>query len=174
MGRIRPFIQNCNKFRLAKCQTCSNSRLRPKADFRYLCDFMRYPMLSQQTLQFLDDLTCEAHVAYPQGGVLWTYVESANQAHSKFVNPRRKPEAHALDFNKLGSSFEAALGSRSSVTERSSSRAKELISFLQADLGIDSFLCGFEDDSDDMTANIYMMRASDNRYFALELWWSVD
>lgn len=52
--------------------------------------------------------------------------------------------------------------------------AEELIGFLQADLGIDSFLWSFADDSYDMTANIYMARASDNRYFASELWWSFD
>jgi hypothetical protein len=118
-------------------------------------------MLSKQALQFLDDLTAESHDAYPEGGVVWTYVEGANQAHSKFVDPRRKAEA-------------VALGGRSPVTEKSSNMADELISFLHADLGIDSFLWGFQDDSYDMMANIYMMRASDNRYFALELWWSVD
>jgi hypothetical protein len=131
-------------------------------------------MLSKQTLEFLDYLTAESHDAYPEGGVVWTYVEGANQAHSKFVNPRRKAEAVDLDFNQLSLWFEAALGGRSPATERSSNMADELISFLQADLGINSFLWGFQDNSYDMMANIYMMRASDNRYFALELWWSVD
>ena len=131
-------------------------------------------MLSKHTLQFLDDFCVKSHVAYPEGGVVWTYVEGANQAHSKFVNPHRKPEAVTLDFNQLGSWFQAALGVRSPMTYGSSGMAKELIGFLQADLGIDSFLWGFEDNGYDMTANIYMRRASDNRYFALELWWSVD
>ena len=131
-------------------------------------------MLSKHTLQFLDDICSKSHVAYPQGGVVWTYVEAANQAHSKFVNPHRKPEAFALDFNQLGSWFQAALGRHAPMTEGSSGMAKELIGLLQADLGIDSFLLGFENDSYDMTSNIYMMRASDNRYFALELWWSID
>lgn len=59
-------------------------------------------MLSKQTLQFLDDLTAESHVAYPEGGVLWTYIEGANQAHAKFVNPDRKAEAVALEIIQDG------------------------------------------------------------------------
>lgn len=48
-------------------------------------------MLSKQTLRFLDDVTAESHVAYPEGGVVWTY-ESANQAYSKFVNTVEKAD----------------------------------------------------------------------------------
>ena len=131
-------------------------------------------MLSEHALQFFDDFCVKSHVAYPGGGVVWTYVEGANQAHSKFVNPHRKSEAVTLDFNQLRSWLQTALGGRIPMTYESSGMVKELIDFLQADLGIDSFLWGFEDNGYDMMANIYMRCASDNRYFALELWCSVD
>ncbi|MCS4291959.1 hypothetical protein M2375_000154 [Comamonas sp. BIGb0152] len=45
---------------------------------------------------------------------------------------------------------------------------------LKDDLQVDEFLWAFEDGRTEMTGNIYMARNFDNRYSALEMWWSID
>lgn len=132
-------------------------------------------MLSARTLKLLDDLCAKSHDAYPEGGTLWTFVEAANQAHSRFRDSRRKPQAGRLDLKQLATWLEAAQGGdRGCVTAESFSGANELVGVLKSDLQVDEFLWAFDDAGYDMTANIYMHRSSDNRYFALEMWWSLD
>jgi hypothetical protein len=133
-------------------------------------------MLSLQTLRFLDDLCETSHAAYPEGGVLWTYVEGANQAHSCFSDPRRRPLARVFILRELETWFQVALGDWpcTEPTSLAVQFASELLHLLRLDTESDQFLWAFEDDGDAMTANIYIARASDNRFFALELWWSHD
>lgn len=131
-------------------------------------------MLSNQTLRFLDALCQTSHEAHPEGGTLWTYLEGANQAHSKLRDPRRTPAAGPLNFEELGTWLQWAQGDRGPTTDVSTDMAKRLIALLREDLSPDEVLWSFEDAGSDMHANIYMARASDNRYFALELWWSED
>lgn len=133
-------------------------------------------MLSSQTLRFLEDLCATSSVAYSQGGVLWTYIEGAKQAHTRFNDPRRTPLAGNLELSELQTWFQVALGdwSRDRSTSLAVHSATELLRLLSSDTGSDQFLWAFEDGGDEMTANIYIARASDNRFFALELWWSLD
>jgi len=127
-------------------------------------------MLSSRTLQCLDALCAESHAAYPEGGVLWTYVEAANQAHVRFRHAAPLSLAVAVGRSEPGCWFQAALPTRNDTA----SIAAELLGLLQADLDVDAFAFIHETGNDDMSLNIAMVRAADNRYFALELWWSVD
>jgi len=133
-------------------------------------------MLSSQTLQFLDDLCETSNRAYPEGGVLWTYIEGANQAHSRFDDRRRTPLAGDLKLSELEIWFQVALGdwSRNQSTSLAVHSATELLRLLSVDTSSNRFLWAFQAGAYDMTANIYIARASDNRFFALELWWSHD
>lgn len=40
-------------------------------------------MLSEGTLELLQSLQDLSHAEYPEGGLLYTYSEAANQAHSR-------------------------------------------------------------------------------------------
>ena len=137
---------------------------------------MNGSMLSTQTLQFLDDLCAKSHSAYPEGGVLWTYVEGANQAHARLPDPRRNPSVSALKSGELETWFQVALGGWGSSKSNAYAvqASHELLRLLRSDTGADQFLWSFNDEGDAMSANIYIARVSDNRYFALELWWSHD
>lgn len=131
-------------------------------------------MLSEQTLVFLDVLATASHEAYPEGGMLWTYVEGANQAHVKFRDRQRVPVAGTLCVEQLGKWLQWAQGDRNPTRPASIAMALQLMALLREDLCPDEVLWSFDDYGSDMNANIYMARASDNRYFALELWWSED
>lgn len=52
--------------------------------------------------------------------------------------------------------------------------AEGLINCLQTDLNFDEVSYLVRDEGDDMTIKLSMARRLDNRYFELELWWSVD
>jgi hypothetical protein len=114
-------------------------------------------MLSTQTLQFLDDLCAKSHSAYPEGGVLWTYVEEANQAHTRLSDPRRGPSVGTLKLGKLETWFQVALEdwARSESNAYAVQASNELLRLLRADTGADQFLGLFSDEGDAMTANIY-------------------
>ncbi|MCR6475232.1 hypothetical protein NU688_03600 [Variovorax sp. ZS18.2.2] len=106
---------------------------------------------------------------------MWTYVEGANQAHFKFRDPRRSLAAGPLSVEQLAKWLQWAQGDRAATaTDVSIGMAKRLVALLGEDLFPDEVLWSVEDAGSDMHANIYMSRASDNRYFALELWWSED
>ncbi|OWT71403.1 MULTISPECIES: hypothetical protein [unclassified Achromobacter] len=131
-------------------------------------------MLSQATLSFLDDHCKRAHAAFPEGGTLWTYIEAASQAHTRFKDHRRKPAADALDIEELATWLQAAEGNFGALLPQAIEQANTLIDLLRADLGVDEFLWYYQNDGDVMNADIHMARRADNRYFALELWWSFD
>ncbi|MEF9963438.1 MAG: hypothetical protein RR779_03660 [Comamonas sp.] len=135
-------------------------------------------MLSKYTLKLLDELCAKSKDQYSEGGILWTFVEAANQAHFRFKDSRREPQAGAMDVKQLGAWVQGALGGASNPQELvaavSTSIANELLRALKDDLQVDDFLWAFEDGGTEMTGNIYMARNFDNRYFALEMWWSID
>lgn len=83
-----------------------------------------------------------------------------------------------MDLELLGYWLQCARSGHSSdlkpVTAESIADATRLVNALKNDLKADAFLLAFDDAGTDMTANIYMIRNSDNRYFALEMWWSID
>lgn len=139
-----------------------------------------YPklMLSARTLKLLEELCVRSQEVYPEGGTLWTFTEAANQAHFLFRDLRREPPAGSVNLEQLGRWFQGAQGgwvdSQSPVKAESISDAADLISALKEDLRVDEFLWSLDDAGTDMAANIYMARKSDNRYFALKMWWSID
>ena len=135
-------------------------------------------MLSTRTQKLLEELCVKSHDAYPEGGTLWTFIEAANQAHLRFRDSRREPPASEMDLEQLGRWLKGAQGSWADVRGPGKtnciSDAIELVRALEKDLQVDEFLWSFDDAGTDMTANIYMAHNSDNRYFALEMWWSID
>jgi hypothetical protein len=133
-------------------------------------------MLSSQTLRFLDDLCATSNGAYPEEGVLSTYIEGANQAHARFDNRRRTPLAGDLKLSELEIWFQVALcdWSDNKPASIAACSATELLRLLSVDTGSDRFPWAFEEGDCNMTANIYIARAFDNRFFALELWWPLD
>jgi len=50
----------------------------------------------------------------------------------------------------------------------------ELMNALRTDTGFDEVSCAIEDDGTDMRFQVFMTRRSDNRYFSIDLWWSID
>ena len=83
-----------------------------------------------------------------------------------------------MDLELLGYWLQCARSGQASdlkpVTAESIADATRLVNALKNDLKADDLLLAFDDAGTDMTANIYMIRNSDNRYFALEMWWSID
>lgn len=135
-------------------------------------------MLSTHTLRFLDELFVKSHEAYSEGGMLWTFVEAANQGHFRFKDAHRALPASGMNLERLGYWLQCARSGQASdlqpVTAESIADATKLVAALKEDLQADDFLLAFDDAWTEMTANIYMIRNSDNRYFALEMWWSID
>jgi hypothetical protein len=131
-------------------------------------------MLSRSTLELLESISRASSVAYPEGGALWTYIEAANQAHSKFRDARRGIAAGPLNIEQLGKWLQWSHGDRSSPRPESVETANHLMKLLRSDLDFDEVLWTLVEDGSDMRAIIHMARNSDNRQFSLELFWSED
>lgn len=134
-------------------------------------------MLSPPTLSFLAELQEKSHAAYPQGGLLYTYVEAANQAHSRYSNSRADSLNLLLsEFKDLSRFLQASQGDYVSETTAPAFAlaAQQLMEHLRDDLRFDEVSCHLEDGGHDMEAKVKMARRSDNRFFELELWWSID
>lgn len=134
-------------------------------------------MLSHFTLSFLSELQEKSHTAYPEGGLLYTFVEASNQAHSRYPPGNDASSAQASSALKCLSLFlQASQGDCLSKTVASHFvvAAQQLIEHLRADLNFDEMCCQFEDGGHDMEAKLKMARRTDNRFFELELWWSID
>ncbi|WCD81870.1 hypothetical protein [Pseudomonas sp. TUM22785] len=134
-------------------------------------------MLSQQTLSLLSELQAKSSAAYPEGGLLYTYVEAANQAHSRY--PSGSSASSGLspgELKDLGRFLRLSQGDyhRESMMPQLFEAAEGLINCLQTDLNFDEVSYLVRDEGDDMTIKLSMARRLDNRYFELELWWSVD
>lgn len=134
-------------------------------------------MLSRSTFSFLSGLQEKAHATYPEGGLLYTYVEAANQAHSRSPSLTEGSSAtRQIEFNEIGRLILRSQGEYLSdlVPPSFSATAQLLIEHLRDDLCFDEIQCLVEDGGYSMTGTIRMVRRQDNRYFELELWWSVD
>jgi len=136
-------------------------------------------MLSLETLKELEALQERSHEAYPEGGLLYTYVEAANQAHCRFkcVTPRENlshvPEDVLKELARLLQVSQGEYGLEK-ADPPFIQQASDLMDKLRTDVSFGEVYISFEDKGTDMEAIIHMARRTDNRYFSLELWWSID
>ncbi len=131
-------------------------------------------MLSPSTLEFLRSLCETSHAAYPEGGILWTYIEAANQAHSKLESVRRLSGVEPLRIEDFGRWLQVPLGDWGRADLPPNESAKQLVALLRVDLEPDQMSVLVDDQSGSASFRICMARAADNHYFELELWWSLD
>ena len=134
-------------------------------------------MLSSATLSLLSAIQTESHAAYSEGGLLYTYVEADDQAHFRFravAAPSKSLPQPAL--RELGRLIQASQGNyqSESVAAPYLELAQQLVDLLQADLEFDEITWSLVDGGHNMDAIVSMARRSDNRFFSLELMWSVD
>lgn len=131
-------------------------------------------MLSPSTLELLDALCRTSHEAYAEGGILWTYTEAANQAHSKIHDPHVPWDEAPPTLETLGSWLQVPLGDWGRKGASRDDAAHKLLAHLRDDLSPDQMNFLLEDSGTSAAARIRMARTADNRYFELELWWSLD
>ena len=136
-------------------------------------------MLSQSTLEFLAEIQQKSHAVYSDGGMLYTYVEAANAAHFRFPEDRSAERSTSLspaDLNEFSRFLQAVHGDYLAVVPDISfvDLSGELLALLQRDLEFDDLSLSIDDCGHDGTAIVSMARRSDNRYFSLELFWSID
>jgi hypothetical protein len=134
-------------------------------------------MLSASTLELLESFQEISHATYDQGGLLYTYTEAANQAHFRYpLSQTAATHLSVQELDELGRFIEASQGSyqSESASTRFHSLAQHLIDSLLADLQFNEVAWSFEDGRHYMDASIKMARRVDNRFFSLELMWSVD
>lgn len=137
-------------------------------------------MLSATTLNLLQVLQDKSHETFDQGGVLYTYMEAANQAHSLFPGGEASVESE-LNIESLACFLQVTqqghpvdnIDAASRPEPSFAQSARTLISSLRSDLAFDEASLKLEGD-DAMQATISMARRKDNRFFSLELWWSMD
>ena len=136
-------------------------------------------MLSAATVAMLEDLARRSHACFPEGGLLYTFTEAANQAHTKFPREfakRRTSQLLPAEFARLVMVLNRALGNLAGDLAEAEVRAltETLWQNLQRDLAFTS--SGLNDEHNDYSweATIHLARDMDNRYFSLNLWASVD
>ncbi len=123
----------------------------------------------------LEKLQERSHAAYPEGGLLFTYIEAANQAHFRYpVDLGAALSAEGLE--ELARFLQASQGDY--IAKPSApvfiSLAQELLAHLDTDLNFDEVSWSMDDGGHDMSGALKMARRTDNRFFELELMWSVD
>ena len=137
-------------------------------------------MLSTATVRALDELAQRSRAAHPEGGLLYTFVEAADQSHSMF--PKQLAGQRSAELADDGRAMLAVVLSKSlghlGCTEadgESLALADDLMQRLREDLAFTS-VGTVPDDGDDYCwgATVHMARESDNRYFSLTLWGSID
>ncbi|PND40121.1 hypothetical protein C1O66_01670 [Paucibacter aquatile] len=132
-------------------------------------------MLTPTTLALLEELQALSHAAYSEGGLTYTYVEAASQAHFRFPHSG----SHSLrdeQLRELGRFLQSSQGDYAAVAPTPSFErlAQKLLAQLKADLNFDEASWSMDDGGHNMDGTLMMARRSDNRYFALELMWSID
>jgi hypothetical protein len=132
-------------------------------------------MLSSSTLALLASLQHDSHVAYTEGGLLYTYTEAANQAHFR-LQPSGASSLLPAQVQELGRFIQASQGQHQAEGAGIAylTLAEQLLEQLRADLEFDEIVLSLEEGGYDMTATLKMARRAENRFFSLELWWSVD
>lgn len=131
-------------------------------------------MLSLATQDFIESLSKASRAAYPEGGMVWKYVEASNQAHTAFKGHHISVSLDAFQVEQLAKWIQWSQADRTSSNARSIEAAQNFVKLLRSDLGFDKMIWSFVDHGSDMTATIQMARVSDNRYFSIELFWSED
>ena len=141
---------------------------------------VRHHMLNLATVRTLENLAQRSHVLYPEGGLLYTFTEAAGQAHTMFpkqLTERRAARLTEDDRARLAIVICKALGNPgcAEADDESLAIADALMQRLREDLEFTS-VGTVADDSDDYCwgSTIHMARESDNRYFSLGLWGSID
>ena len=134
-------------------------------------------MLSSRTLELLEKMQEVSNAEYTEGGLLYTYTEAANQAHSIMGKAGQRSIADA-QLRQLAHFLEVVNGNYGVMLEQVSDAfvktASRLIQALLSDLKFDEIDMDFEDCGTDMATTLSMARRADNRHFSLWLWWSVD
>ena len=134
-------------------------------------------MLSRGTLELLQNMQDLSHAEYPEGGLLYTYTEAANQAHSK-MSKTGQSSVSDVQLREFAQFLQVAHGHYGVMLEEVSDAfvmtSHELIQALCSDLEFNEIDVVFEDCGTDMAATLSMARRSDNRHFSLWLWWSID
>jgi hypothetical protein len=137
-------------------------------------------MLSAATVRTLEDLAELSHASYPEGGLLYTFTEAANQAHGMFPkNLAGRSAAHLTEDDRaqLALVISKALGNPGCIEadDESLAIADDLMQRLGGDLEF-TRVGTVIDDYDDYCwgSTIHMARETDNRYFSLCLWGSID
>lgn len=137
-------------------------------------------MLSAATVRMLEDLAQRSHASYPEGGLLYTFTEAANQAHTLF--PKHLTELRAAQLPKndraqLAIVICKALGNPGCANpdDEALTIVDDLMQRIGGDLEFTS-VGAVADASDDYCwgSTIHMARDADNRYFSLCLWGSID
>ena len=140
----------------------------------------RRHMLSAATVRMLEELAQRSHTSYPEGGLLYTFTEAANQAHIMF--PKRLAGCRVArltedDRAQLAIVICKALGNPgcAEANDVSLEIADDLMQRLRGDLEF-TRVGTVADDYDDCCwgATVHMARELDNRYFSLGLWGSID
>jgi hypothetical protein len=154
-------------------------------------------MLSTETIARLNQLCDDSHYVFSEGGVVYWFHDSARQAQSmiSFAPARLRDLVYNAD--ATNAMLKAELDGRTAVLkdadldafsrflflargdtvafEEAREEARDLMRRLHEDLRFDAVWWETElDDGWSFDAVLYMMRRSDNRYFALELNWSID
>ena len=134
-------------------------------------------MLSEGTLELLQSMQDLSHAEYPEGGLLYTYSEAANQAHSKMsaTGQSSVSDAQLRDFAHFLQVAHGHYGVKlEQVSDAFVKTSHGLTQALYSDLEFNEVEVVFEDCGTDMAATFSMARRSDNRHFSLWLWWSID
>lgn len=132
-------------------------------------------MLSPTTLALLEELQALSHAAYSEGGLMYTYVEAASQAHFRCPHSG-SPSLRDEQLQELARFLQSSQGNYAAVAPAPSFErlAQQLLAQLKADLDFDEASWSMDDGGHNMDGTLMMARRSDNRYFALELMWSID
>lgn len=127
------------------------------------------------SLVVLEELVGGAHLAYPEGGLLYTYTEAANQAHFR-MPPTAASTLSSLERKAFSQFLQASQGdyTRDEPSNEFVAVELNLMNALRADTAFDEVSCAHEDGGTDIRFQVFMARRSDNRYFSLDLWWSID
>lgn len=136
-------------------------------------------MLSADTFKYIEILHEGSNSAYPEGGLLYTYIEAANQAHCRYnvgFDEKALLQLTDQDLAELGRFLQISQGAygQEKADPAFIQRAQLLLDKLKRDLSFDEAYITFDDNGTDIEAVIHMARRRDNRYFCLDLWWSVD
>src|SRR5262245_2219920 len=156
-----------------------------------------WAMLSTETVARLDQLCDDSHDVFSEGGVVYSFYDSARPAKSRISSALARLRDLDHNVHATNAMLKADLDGRTAALkdadldafscflfsarghavalEEALEEARDWIRRLHEDLRFDAAWWETElDDGWSFNGVLYMMRRSDNRYFALELNWSID